>query len=138
MKQIVVPVKCIKFPFIGRKEHLVFIRKVDNSDSESFILSNIMESSSRLRKHLPVNHTRAMRREFLGMFGNQIHGKTGFLREAYRRLTGDNSISVNYSTNEKDKRFSNILEYFEFWFSDLICDLLVNNTGQPEKYENNS
>lgn len=132
MKQIVVPVKCIKFTYSGSKEHFVFIWKVDNSDSESFILSKNMEISSRLRKNLPVYHTRAMRREFLSMFGKQIHGKTGFLREAYRRLTGDNSSSVNYSTSEIDKRISNILEMED---SDLICDLRVNNTGQPEKYE---
>lgn len=51
MKQIVVPVKCIKFTYSGSKEHLVFIWKVDNSDSESFILSKNMEISSRLRKN---------------------------------------------------------------------------------------
>lgn len=57
MKQIVVPVKCIKFTYSGSKEHLVFIWKVDSSDSESQILSRNMEISSRLRKNLPVYHT---------------------------------------------------------------------------------
>ena len=132
MKQIVVPVKCVKFTYSGSKEHLVFLWKVDNYDTESQILSKNMEVSSRLRKNLPVYHTRAMRREFLSMFGKQIHGKTGFLREAYKRLTGDSSASINYTTSEVDKRISNILEMED---SDLICDLRFNNTGQPEKYE---
>lgn len=37
-------------------------------------------------------HTRTMRREFLSMVGKQIYGKIGFLREEYKRLTGDNFL----------------------------------------------
>lgn len=37
-------------------------------------------------------HTRTMRREFLSMVGKQIYGKIGFLREEYKRLTGDNIL----------------------------------------------
>lgn len=33
-----------------------------------------------------------MRREFLSMVGKQIYGKIGFLREEYKRLTGDNFL----------------------------------------------
>lgn len=37
-------------------------------------------------------HTRTMKREFLSMVGKQIYGKIGFLREEYKRLTGDNFL----------------------------------------------
>lgn len=33
-----------------------------------------------------------MRREFLSMVRKQIYGKIGFLREEYKRLTGDNFL----------------------------------------------
>ena len=131
VKGLVVPVKCIKFTYSGSKEHLIFLWKVDISHSESQILSQNMKIAAELRKTFPVYHTRAMRREFMSLFGRQIHGKAGFLREAYRRLTGDASTSINSCTAEVDKRISDILEMED---PDLICDLRVNNTGQPEKY----
>ncbi|CAC5383931.1 unnamed protein product [Mytilus coruscus] len=51
--------------------------------------------------------------------------------EAYRRLTGDQSASLTASQTEVDKRISEILDNED---SELICDLRLNNRGQPEKY----
>ncbi|CAC5403203.1 unnamed protein product [Mytilus coruscus] len=72
-----------------------------------------------------------MRREFLSLFGRTISNKSAFLREAYRRLTGDQSASLTASQTEVDKRISKILDNED---SELICDLRLNNRGQPEKY----
>ncbi|KAH3880696.1 hypothetical protein DPMN_004618 [Dreissena polymorpha] len=69
-----------------------------------------MELSAEIHKQLPVYHTRAMRREFYSLFGQQMSDKAGFLREAYRRLTGDCSASVNYEQGEVDKKNTYILE----------------------------
>ena len=132
VKGLIVPVKCIKFTYTGTKEHLIFIWKVNPSHSEGQILNENMRLASEIRKSLPVYHTRAMRREFLSMFGRQIHGKAGFLREAYRRLTGDSSAGINYTETEVDKKISEILDLED---PDIICDLRVNNQGRPEKYE---
>lgn len=131
MKGIVVPVKCIKYTYTGSKEHLVFVWKVSPDASETDILNKNAEISSNLLKTLPKYHTRAMRREFLSLFGRSIHSKTAFLREAYRRLTGDCSASLTADESEVDKRVSDILDNED---PDLIWDLRVNNTGQPEKY----
>lgn len=50
MKQIAVPVRCIKFTYSGSKEHLVLIWKVDNSDSEILFFQKIWKFSQGYRK----------------------------------------------------------------------------------------
>lgn len=130
-KGLVVPVKCAKFTYTGAKEHLMFIWKIPNDMSESNVMSKNMEVACELRKKLPVYHTRSMRREFLSLFGSAISNKSSFLREAYRRLTGDQSASLTFSQSEVDARISEILDNED---TDLVCDLRLNNSGQPEKY----
>ena len=104
VRGLIVPVKCIKFTYSGTKEHLIFVWKVNTSHTEGQILNENMKLASQIRQSLPVYHTRAIRREFLSLFGRQISGKAGFLREAYMRLTGDSSASVNCSEAEIDKK----------------------------------
>ncbi|CAG2243123.1 unnamed protein product [Mytilus edulis] len=129
-KGLIVPVKCCQFTYTGSKEHLMFLWKVPMV-SESDLLTKNMQIACNLRKSLPVYHSRAMRREFLSLFGRTISNKSAFLREAYRRLTGDQSASLTASQTEVDRRISEILDNED---SELICDLRLNNRGQPEKY----
>ncbi|CAG2252662.1 GATM [Mytilus edulis] len=129
-KGLIVPVKCCQFTYTGSKEHLMFLWKVQWV-SESDLLTKNMQIACNLRKSLPVYHSRAMRREFLSLFGRTISNKSAFLREAYRRLTGDQSASLTASQTEVDRRISEILDNED---SELICDLRLNNRGQPEKY----
>ncbi|XP_060582454.1 uncharacterized protein LOC132738865 [Ruditapes philippinarum] len=131
IKNLVMPVKCIKYTYSGAKEHLTFLWRVETQDSESVVLSKNMNIVTNIKKSLPVDHTKAMRREFLSLFGRKIDSRAGFLREAYRRLTGDCRASINAATNEVDKRIADILEHDD---PDLICDLRVNN-GRPEQYD---
>ncbi len=70
-----------------------------------------------------------MRREFVHSFGTVTHSKPAFLREAYRRLTGDYSSSSNDDENAVDERVRQMLDNED---TDLICDLRVNNKGHPE------
>lgn len=65
VKNLVVPVKCVKFTYTGTKEHLIFLWKVNPNHTESQILSENMKLAAEIRKTLPVFHTRTMRREFL-------------------------------------------------------------------------
>ena len=54
-----------------------------------------------------------------------------FLREAYRRLTGDSSASSNATETEVDARIAHLLDTED---PDLVWDLRVNNSGRPETY----
>lgn len=71
IKNLIVPVKCVKYTYSGVKEHVTFLWRVDTNDSESFILSKNVENATLIRKSLPVYHTRVMRREFLSLFGKE-------------------------------------------------------------------
>ncbi|CAG2243120.1 unnamed protein product [Mytilus edulis] len=129
-KGLIVPVKCCQFTYTGSKEHLMFLWKVPMvSEIISDLLTKNMQIACNLRKSLPVYHSRAMRREFLSLFGRTISNKSAFLREAYRRLTGDQSASLTASQTEVDRRISEILDNED---SELICDIRRNNT---EKYQ---
>ena len=50
-----------------------------------------------LKRQFPVFHSRAMKREYIHQFGRVTGVKSGLLREAYRRLTGDQSAINNQS-----------------------------------------
>jgi hypothetical protein len=121
----------VKYTYTGSKEHLVFLWQVPADSSEKEILDQNAKISCNLLKTLPKFHTRAMRQEFLSLFGRSIHSRAAFLREAYRRLTGDCSASITSAENEVDKRVAEILDTEN---SDLIWDLRVNNSGRPELY----
>ena len=73
-----------------------------------------------------------MRAEFINSFGRAIGCKSAILREAYRRLTGDDSSSRTVDEEAVDKRVN---EFLSLEDPELIYDLRVNNKGQPEKYE---
>ena len=53
------------------------------------------------------------------------------LREAYRRLTNDQSAATNLDQELVDKREQELLDMED---PDLIWDIFVDNKGQPEKY----
>lgn len=72
-----------------------------------------------------------MRYEFVHLFGKLTHCKSAFLREMYRRLTGDSSASSNLVEKEVDLRLNQLIENED---PDLIWDLRVSNDGRPEKY----
>lgn len=85
-----------------------------------------------LKQSFPKYSTRAMRREFMQCFGRVTHAKPAFLRQMYKRLTGDCSASTNLSEKDVDEHVSSLLECED---PDIVLDLRVNNHGQPKKYE---
>ena len=72
-----------------------------------------------------------MQREFVHLFGKMTNSKPAFLREAYRRLTGDCSASSKVTERDVDQLIAQLLEDED---PDLIWDLRVNNEGRPETY----
>ncbi|CAB4039823.1 Hypothetical predicted protein, partial [Paramuricea clavata] len=56
---------------------------------------------------------------------------SAFLREAYRRLTGDSAAARNLSEKEVGSRIQEVLDHED---PDILWDLRVNNTGRPEDY----
>ena len=76
-------------------------------------------------------HSRAMRREFIQSFGRATGCQAAFLRQAYRRLTGDSSAADTTKQAEVDKRVSQILDEED---PELMWDLRRNNPGRPEEY----
>lgn len=72
-----------------------------------------------------------MRREFIHSFGTATHSRPAFLREAYRRLTGDASAPSTAQEEEVDKRIAELLETED---PELVWDLRLTNSGRPESY----
>ena len=105
------------------------INRPDASENET--LQQSMKVRDELKKSFPVYHSRAMRREFIHSFGTVTHSNPAFLREAYRRLTGDSSASSNATETEVDARIAHLLDTED---PDLVWDLRVNNSGRPETY----
>ena len=95
------------------------------------MLKKNVNVSQELRKKLPTYHSRAMRREFINSFGRYTNSKPAFLREAYRRLTGDAAAASTTEEEEVDKRVAKLLEMED---PDLIWDLRIQSDGRPEKY----
>lgn len=128
---MVVPVKCVKYSYTGSRNHLHFVWKSPENLTEAENLKKNMAIAQELRKKLPTYHTRAMRREFIDSFGRFTSSKPAFLREAYRRLTGDASAASTTEQDEVDKRIAKLLDTED---PELIWDLRVQNSGRPESY----
>ena len=67
----------------------------------------------------------------MSSFGRATNSKPAFLREAYRRLTGDCSASDTLDQVKVDERVAELLEHedIDTW------DLRVNNQGRPEQFD---
>ena len=81
---------------------------------------NSIKCRELLKENFPVFHSRAMWREFVCLFGKLTSTKPVFLREIYRRLTGDQSFSANAKEKAIDDRLKLMIEYED---PDLILDL---------------
>ncbi len=110
MKGLVVPVKCVKYTHVAGKMHMHFLWKAPLESS----LKDLLNESSRVRddllKEMPLYYTRAVRREFLHSFGTVTNTKSGILREAYRRLTGDSSAAHDSDEKEVDRCIGVLLD----------------------------
>ena len=106
----------------------MFLWKVPVDASESEVLNESIKVTKELKKTFPVYYSKATRCEFIHRVTSS---KSAFPREAYRRLTGDQSCSSNACEQAIDERVKQILEDED---ADVICDVRIDN-GRPEMYE---
>ena len=127
IKELTLPVCVVKFTYTSAQLNMVFIWKVPVSATSEDIINKSTSIRDELQKDIPKYHTRAMRSEFTQSFGRVTGIKCGVLREAYKRLTGDNSASTNQTTLKIDERISEMLDMQD---PDLIWDLRKNNVRE--------
>lgn len=77
---------------------LHFIWHVPEGISPSYMLSRNMKAAASVKGRIDIYHTCAMRREAMSTFGRICGVKPAFLREVYKRLTGD--VSASRTTDE--------------------------------------
>ena len=128
-KELVVPTKAVLYTYIRKKEHLSFLWKVPIGISESDLLQRNVSAQQRIKEQLPKFHTRSMCREFVSSFGRASHANPAFLREAYRRLSGDSSCYDTTAQEEVAKRIARLLDAEDPY---LVWDLRTQNEGRPE------
>ena len=107
----------MKYTHVAGKMHMHFLWKAPPESSEKDLLNESSRVRDDLLKEMPLYHTRAMRREFLHSFGTVTNTKSGILREAYRRLTGDSSAAHDSDEKEVDRRIGELLDLqVIFWW----------------------
>lgn len=86
-----------------------------------------------VRDLLPQYHTRAMRQDFVNMYGRLTSSARPYvLRDIYTELTGDRSASRTTEEAEIDQRIREALDVED---PDIIIDLRELNAGQSDKYK---
>lgn len=130
--EIKVPCQSVLYTHSGSgPTHLHFIWKVSEFSDTEDNLNKASSISKELAKDFSTYHTRAMRREFVQSFGRAMDGKAAFLREAYHRLTGDNSSADTSAQAAVNERIQRILDEED---PDLIWDLRSGNSGRPLQF----
>ena len=132
IKELILPCNFVRYCHSTGNMNLNFLWKFPAETTDAEILNKSTEVRDNLLLTIPKYHTRAMRSEFITSFGRVTGTKSSILREAYRRLTGDDSASRTTDEEEIDKRVNDFLTLED---AELLYDLRVNNKGQPEKYE---
>ena len=110
---------------------LHFIWRVPEGISASDLLERNMKSADLVKERRDVYHTRAMRKEATHIFGSICGIKPAFLREIYKRLTGDASASRTSNEAAVDDRIRLVLDCVD---PSVVYDLRQLNEGRPEQY----
>ena len=126
--------RCAKFrhAFGGGIPSIHFIWRLPTDSSEEELVQRNAAVMDRLKTDLPVYHTRPMRKAAVGSFCRVCGVKPAFMRELYRKLTGDASSSHDAAEALVDERVRLALDTED---SEVIHDLRHYNEGRPEKYQ---
>ena len=108
-----------------------FVWRVPVGSSPSDTLGRNTKAAQSIKDKIDVYHTRAMQKEATRTFGRICSIKPAFIREIYRRLTGDASASRTANEAEVDARIRLVLDCED---PSIVCDLREFNKGRPEKY----
>ena len=109
-----------------------FIWNVPSEISVDRLQSQNTAVVQKLDCSMPQFHSRAMRRNFMRMFGRVTSVQPAYLREIYRQLTGDASASSNESEKDIDERVRQAIDLEDV---EVVVDLRHHNKGQPSKYD---
>ena len=123
--------KVVRFSYTSSKEHLHFLWKVDVDDSESTVLQKNGDISADLKSQFPKYFSRAMKREFMQMFGRVTNIQPVVLREIFKRLTGDQSAELHRHEHEIHERLRECIDGED---DTLVWDLRLTNSKRPEQY----
>ena len=110
---------------------LHFIWRVPDGISQSELLDKNLKTAQTVQEGIGVYHTRAMEKAATHSFGRICGIKPAYLREMYKRLTGDASASRTSDEAKVDERVRLVLDSED---SSIVVDLRELNKGQPEKY----
>ena len=108
-----------------------FMWCIPESITESELLCQNMIVAQSVREKIQTYHTHAMRKEAMNTFGRICGVKPKFLREIYKRLTGDMSASRTTNEAEVDTRVRLALDGED---ANIIVDLRELNEGRQEKF----
>ena len=110
-----------------------FIWRVPDSFNVDAAISENQQVIDAVRRELPVYHTRAMRRQFMDMYGKLMKGTSLYLlRDIYKELAGDASAARTTDESEVDKRLHEALENED---PDIIVDLHEGRAEGQTKYD---
>ena len=118
------PCKVATFSYTSARVHRHFAWKVNSADNEGDVLQKNDNISSNLKSTFPKYFTRAMRQEFMTLYGKISDVKPALLREIYRNLTGDHTALTNQSEKQIHQRIEECLEGKD---DILLFDLRVNS-----------
>ena len=117
IQELSVKVECQRYSFPGGPVHIYWIWRIYPEDKRSEGLQKHTKVTADLQIHIPVYHSRSMKRQFVALYGRCTGTKPVILRYIFRRLTGDQSVSQNLTAAEVDARVAEMMETED---SDLI------------------
>ena len=89
-----------------------FVWRVPDDFSVEAAPSENQRDTDKLKRHFPVYHTWAMRKDFMNAYGRFTNNTKPFvLQGVYRELTGDASGSSTPSEADVDKRLKEALSF---------------------------
>ena len=110
-----------------------FVWRVPDDFCVEAALSENQNVIEKLKRNLPIYHSRAMRKEFVNTYGRFTNSTKPFvLRSIYRELTGDASGASTSNEAAIDKRLKEALSCEDI---DIIVDLREANEGRGGKYD---
>jgi hypothetical protein len=126
--------KCIKYShaYGNNKGTFHFLWKLPSSSTEADLVKRNSEVIASLIESFPIYHTRAMKRVAMRSFGKLCSVKPAFLREVYRKLTGDATAAHDKDQEIVDSRIREALDTED---PELIVDLRATNSGRPPSYD---
>ena len=116
----------------NNKGNYHFVWLIPSGGSSDDLQSRNASVVHTLNENMPQFHSRAMKRNFVRLFGSVANVQPVYLREIYRQLTGDTSAASSDCEKKIDERLRLALDSED---PDIVIDLRQHNKGTPSKYD---